>query len=917
MQRSVWQFVSFCCMLSPCSVPLWAQRNRITGAIDGSRKAILQRSVHPKAEPRLDQGPVDPLLPMGYVTVMLKPSPGQQATLEQLLEEQQNRSSPNYHRWLTPEQFGDRFGLSSADYGAVASWLESEGLRIENVARARNWIACSGLVRQVQGAFHTEIHRYLVDGETHFANAAELSIPAALDGVVSGVRGLDDFFPKAGRADPYYATPSGAHWLAPDDWATIYDVTPLYNMGIDGTGQRIAIMGRSSIDPSQMDRFRSMFGLSPSAIEQHLVGPDPGVTNAAGEAALDLEWSGAIARNATLVYVYANNFNDAVQATVDQNLASVMSESAGTCEPLTSVGNRSMAQQANAQGITWLASSGDSGGAGCDPHANAAGPGPPSASGGLAVSIPASYPEVTAVGGTELDYSGGNYWSSSGAALSYIPEAVWNNTGPNGLLASGGGTSIYFPKPAWQIAPGVPSDNARDVPDISFSAGGTQSHYFVINANGIVGTGGTSASSPSFAGVVALLNHYQVSQGFQAQPGLGNINPDLYRLARITTDVFHDITQGDNIVPCTMGSPDCAGGTLGFTAGPGYDLATGLGSVDVYNLVTEWNAAAAGTITTLTANPGTINLGDPVQLTATVAGATAPGPPTGAVTFVTGRTILGTAVLVNSGGIATATLAVTRPLLPVGSATVTATYSGDNGFDGSTGTVAVSVAAQSPGSAVTISITPNPAPEGQAVRVALTEEAGVGTRITGWTINGVDDFPNFVGDFGSDLLPPYGTLSVGLFTAMPVAIPSNRVYIFNGVDADGRQWSQQYTLTLVGSATPGILLSASPLQNPACQASQQLTVRERNGLNVQLTRFLVNGEDWTGQIQQLFGATTLTAFATLQAPICWPDANPPQTATYEVDGTDQIGSPVTATLTTSFVDSASSLAGKRSRRLRR
>ena len=327
------------------SCVLLGQPSRIAGRVDDAHRVALPGSIHPKAQSKNDQGPVDPAMQLGYITLMLRPTPLQQSMLEQLLAKQQDHSSPDYHRWLTPEQFGDRFGVRPSDYTAVVSWVESHGLHVEAQARARNWVAFSGSAAQVSKAFQTEIHRYGVNGETHFANAADLRIPEAFNGLVAGVRGLNDFW-KSRDPKPEFTTAAGAHQLAPDDWAAIYDVTPLYKMGIDGTGQRLVILGRSDANQSYIDTFRSQFGLPPSQIEMHLVGPDPGITNAAGEAALDLEWAGAIARNATIVYVYANNFFDAAQAAVDQNLAPVMSLSFGTCEPNGIPGNRAIASSA-------------------------------------------------------------------------------------------------------------------------------------------------------------------------------------------------------------------------------------------------------------------------------------------------------------------------------------------------------------------------------------------------------------------------------------------------------------------------------------------------------------------------------------------------------------------------------------------
>jgi len=904
------------------SAALLAQPARIAHPIDDARFAVLPGSLHPKAQARYDRGPEDPSRKIPFITLMVKASPAQQDALERLLEEQQDRSSPNYHRWLTPEQFGDRFGLAPGDDSTVAAWLESQGLHIEQRARARNFFTFSGSVMQVERAFHTRIHRYLVDGEPHFANATQISMPVALRDLFGGIRGLDDFSRPGAAERPHNTSASGTIQLAPGDWATIYDVTPLYALGIDGAGQRIGILGAYDMNQAYIDSFRALFGLAPSQVEQHLVGPDPGVTASSNEAALDLEWAGAIAPKATIVYIYARNFNDAAQAAIDQNLASVLSESFGTCEPLSGVGNRLMAQQANAQGITWVASSGDSGGAGCDPHGffgatgNAA-----TVSDGLAVNIPASFPEVTAVGGTQFNEAGGQYWNASnnangGSAISYIPEIVWNETGAGGLLAGGGGASIFFPKPPWQSGQGVPDDNARDIPDIAFSASGNHDPYMVVNTNGQRATGGTSASAPAFAGVVALLDQYlshgNPQSGPQSQPGLGNINPELYRMARATTNVFHDITQGDNLVPCAAGSPNCSNGLLGFAAGPGYDLASGLGSIDVYNLAAQWGTVGAPTSTALTASPPNINLGDTVQLTAAVTpvGVTSGGEgfPGGSVTFSIGRTILGAARLMIAGGGSRATLTVTGPRLPVGSATVMATYSGDIAYNGAAATAAVTVAPGAAGSFVQVNITPNPAHAGQFVRVTLTEEAGAGTTITGWTINGVDDFGLFAGDFGTTKLPAYGSLSTTITTATPAVLPSNRMYTFTGVDADGRRWTQQYTLVLEGPlGLPELTLVSAPAtveQNtaadPACQWSQQLILQEQLGFAVQLTGFKAGGADWTGRIQQLFGTNRLAPLGMLQAHICWPGPSPPPATTFELDGTDETGEPVNATVTAAF-----------------
>jgi subtilase family serine protease len=237
--------------LLPCA--LLAQPDRLTAPIDARRTVVLRGNVHAMAQPQFDQGPVEPAFRLGYVTLMLKKTDAQQAALEQLLDEQQDPASPNYHNWLTPEQYADRFGLSQHDLDKISAWLQAEGFTVEYVARGRNWLAFSGTAGQVRAAFQTEIHRYRVDGEMHFAAAAEPWVPASLEPVVAGFAGLDDFYPKAPRRpSPAYTDGTGAHTLAPGDLATIYDITKLYQAGFDGTGQTIAIIGQSAVDPSDI-----------------------------------------------------------------------------------------------------------------------------------------------------------------------------------------------------------------------------------------------------------------------------------------------------------------------------------------------------------------------------------------------------------------------------------------------------------------------------------------------------------------------------------------------------------------------------------------------------------------------------------------------------------------------------------------
>jgi len=559
---------------------------------------VLGGHVPREALPQFDRGPVASSFSIPAMTMYLKPSNVQQAALQQFLAEQQNPSSPNFHQWLTPEQYADRFGVSQNDVAKITAWLESQGFQVQLVARSRAFIYFSGTAQQAERAFQTEIHRFVVNGRTHFANTASPSVPAAFADLVREIHGLHDFRLKAravkSAAAPEYTTASGTHHIVPDDFATIYDVAPLYSAGIDGTGQNLVVVGQTDINLGDIEVFRSKYGLPANDPQKVLVRrqQNPGISqDDLPEADLDLEWSGAVARNATIIFVYSGDVFTSVTDAIDNAYAPVISMSYGLCEPSDLVDLptfQQLAQQANSEGITWLSASGDAGAADCEDQY------PTVAQTGLAIDIPGAVPEVTSMGGTEFGEQSGSYWSStntanSASAVKYIPERAWNDTLLDGSLsAGGGGTSIFFPKPVWQTGPGVPSDNFRHVPDLAISSSADHDGYEVYTGGAFQIYGGTSMAAPTMAGIVALLNQYLISSGAQKQAGVGNINPTLYRLAQITPSAFHDVTSGNNIVPCVVGSPNCTSGSMGYGAGPGYDQATGLGSPDAYNFVHSW-----------------------------------------------------------------------------------------------------------------------------------------------------------------------------------------------------------------------------------------------------------------------------------------------------------------------------------------
>jgi hypothetical protein len=787
----------------PDSAPA-AQANaipaRITQAIDETQLVRLQGNVHLLARPEFDQGAVPSELPMQRMLLVLKRSVEQESALAQMMIDQQNAASANYHKWLTPEQFGAQFGPSDADIQTVTSWLQSHGFQVAKVSKGKIAIEFSGTAAQVSQAFHTEIHKFLVNGETHFANASDPQIPAALTGVVRGPAPLNNFRAKpahhvAGEftrsigstevksVRPEFTTSGGFYAIGPTDFATIYNVIPLWNAtptAIDGSGQSIAIIGDSNINQQDVTDFRTIFGLPTTGAANTPVvvidGADPGILNtgvnlgAETEALLDVEWSGAVAKGAQIHLVIAadtdiaSGFILAIFHVIDNNSDPILSLSFGDCEPNEGTNNTGLWQvlwqQAAAQGITVTVASGDVGSAGCE-NQNAPAPNP--ATTGLQVSGFASTPFNVAVGGTDFNDAGTqsiyfkpnsqNDPNTLASALSYIPESTWNESCTNSffgtnpeancnstlaankaavLTVGGGGGSSHcftlsgttcsggYPKPAYQsfitLAQGMPNDSHRDLPDVSLfaSSGFNNSFYVMCEADMVaspsckkgqafhfLGIGGTSASAPSFAGIMALVNQ----KTGQRQ---GNANFALYKLAQTqyaaatacnsvasplpaSACTFNDVTTGTIAMPCTKGSPDCntnvgadtIGVLSGYNATAGYDLATGLGSVNANNLVNNWSTALAvftSTTTTLSLSPLTgITAGQSVTVNVTVTPGSGTAKPTGDVALVsnamTGDGVDGFTLDANG---AVANGSTTQ--LTGGTYQVTARYGGDGTF---------------------------------------------------------------------------------------------------------------------------------------------------------------------------------------------------------------------------------------------
>ena len=807
-----------------------AIRDRILAPAARTGNVAIPNSVHPRAQMATDMGPAPAETRLHGMSIRFNMTDRQQAALDQLLADQQDPSSPRYHQWLTPTQYAAQFGLSSADIAKVSAWLTSQGFTVTAVANGGTFISFDGTVAQAQAAFATDIHSISLKGETHFANVSNVSIPGAFSGVVAAVTGLHNF-----RLQPrvqhtvvspnFTSSVSGNHYITPGDLYTIYDVNPLLNSGINGAGQTIAVVGQVDINLADIAAFRSASGLSTNApTTVHAYGFDPGAPTCTScttgpsqgdltESSIDVEWSGAMAPLASVIFVNGQYVLPNVMTyAVDNNVASIISSSYGLCEAgwgtTELLAMNAVFKQANAQGQTILTASADVGATDCDAG--------PSATEGLAVDFPGSSPYVTSMGGTMFseDTATGatNYWNGSngatgGSAISYIPETVWNDADHSQFGGSGGGASAFFTKPAWQV--GTPADASRDVPDISLTASpGHDSLLFCVNVatgvscgngfrksatdNTLDAEGGTSFDSQIFGGLLALIEQKIGSR-------IGNANPTIYALANNAAYytpgqtilnnpnlVFNDVTSGNNAMLCTTGSPNCGnGGTTGYNAVNGYDLATGWGSVNVANLANDWNlvkpfgSGALGSntsVTTVSAAPGTAAAGATVTLSATVTGSA--GTPTGTVQFLANNVALGSSVPLPSSGIASYSWVTSCSAL--GQQVIAAAYSGDANYQGSKGPVLTTGAGSQTANGSTktapveVVITSTSCPDFTISAATPTVSVAAGGSIPSGTITATP-VNNFTGSvvFSSSVTSTSGYTPTITFSPTSVAITSS------------------------------------------------------------------------------------------------------------------------------------------------
>lgn len=606
-------------------VPAWAASANLIEAVPADEKQVL--------------------------TLVLARDPEQEAAYRKLLADQQDPASPEYHQWLTPEEVGERFGLSDGELAEVTGWMQSQGLEVDWISPARNFIRVSGAAADVGNAFQTKLNYYSVNHTRRKSIASAPKLPAEVAGRVKGIRGLyeieDRPMSHASKAILNSTETTGTnqqgqtvYFVAPADFATIYNLPP----GLNGEGISVGIVGRSRVDTNDLEHFREITGTTfADPVEKVPSGcADPGPAATSGgasgdqlEATLDVLRVGSIAQKAQVELVVSTSeqqggcdIGGAAHYLVNtEPLVKAINISFGLCESEAGQGNVNvwdgLFSQAAIEGISVFVSSGDSGAAGCDASFNP----PPANPAAISPNYICSSSYATCMGGTEFAEGSdpARYWSSSNnqttlqSVLSYIPEGAWNEPGSAGatqVASSGGGVSKYIATPSWQTGTGVPAARTgRYTPDLAFSAAEHDGYLGCLEADGSECTNGsveifsgTSAAAPDMAGITALLDQHLGGKG------QGNLNLRLYAMAKSAPSAFHDVTVASSgVTNCSVDTPSMcnnstpgpsglSGGQAGYLVQTGYDEATGWGSLDVANFINLFSpgpAAKAPVVTTV------------------------------------------------------------------------------------------------------------------------------------------------------------------------------------------------------------------------------------------------------------------------------------------------------------------------------
>lgn len=523
--------------------------------------------------------------------------------LKRYLQGEYTPGSLLYHRYLQPAQFAALYGPSAQDVQQVANYLRAQGFSVTHAVAGQQVIDFSGTVEQAEQSFAVQIHTYrAASGRVFYANSTSPLVPPALRPLIANINGLDNAIvrthpplnlhglristrsPRVSGC-PGPGTGSGSTpYLLPSQFASAYNYTGAYNAGLHGEGQSIALFELDSYSASDIAAFQSCYDAnSPTRINNVII--DGGVSppsSGADEVELDMEVLLGELSGLTNIFVYqAPNdssdvgYNDEWNQIVQDNIP-IVSTSWGLCEPdvsaSTVAAEKGFFMQADAQGQSIVAAAGDFGAFDCN-------------DGNLAVDDPGSSPYITGVGGTHLVVNSNN---------SYNSESAWSGT-PNAYNGGGGGVSQLWAMSSYQSGPGVINGTyssgspcvaphgqyCREVPDVALNADPNVGYviyctvpasFYCHNYGPWLSAGGTSAAAPMWAAVVALTNEYALAHG---GTNLGFLNPTLYALLNSSTlysRAFHDVTSGTN---------------LHYPATANYDMATGIGSPNVYGFITN------------------------------------------------------------------------------------------------------------------------------------------------------------------------------------------------------------------------------------------------------------------------------------------------------------------------------------------
>jgi len=816
--------------------------------------------------------------------LLLEPSSAQQKNLATFLSAQQTPGDPNFHKWLTPSQFADRFALSARDVASVVAWMQAEGFAIDSLPASRGWIEFSGTTDQVQKAFATSVipATSSSEGEPRYQIAGKVTFPPSISGLVAGLVSLDGVLSISASTSPMEISKSVAALSKATSLSQAQTLTPalatnflslslLQASGLTGAGQTIAIPARTSIRQEDFSTFRKTFGLPQTTLDVAQTGADPGRTSDESATVLAASWAGVSAPEARIMLVSAASTNAtdgidlALAATVDGALAHTVSLGYSACENNMSAAHQAfyaaIYAQASAEGIAIVAASGDSGAAACHSPLDTG-----LVAMGLGVNAMASTPWNTAIG-----------------AVAFTPDGSrltgWQPSSPaDASYATGGGFSSIYLNPRWQAATGLPardpisagSANApavhhRYLPDLSLTTaaangngqkgiGGLAFCFEGDSSNSgndcrLVSAGGSAASAAVFSGIAALL-----AQKYGPQ---GNLAPNLYAVSRIgqsavadsksghQTQAFIDVTSGGAKLHCLPGSSGCmdnGDGTysIGFDSEAGYDLASGLGSVNAQALVDAWTVpyatgTAAVTVEMTTAGGVTYNPSATIVLSAKVLSGSGGTIPTGTVQFYdeTVGANTGTPATLDASG--NASYSETGEFT-VGGHNIAAEYSGDSIYE----------AADS--QPVTINI--QPSPTSLTVVPSTTAPTGGSTITVTGTVTATNP--------GSSA--PTGTLTVNL-DGLP---QGNAKLATTGTTTSG---SVSVVVPLAGSHTVQGVYSGDANYNNSTSPSVTITVAK----GATVTAISATPSTLTAGVPETFTATIAPATTT--------------TTTYSITGT--------------------------------